>query len=192
MSLPAEWNVESPMRRNRVNDRVPIQELCGILFSQDERRAIEQLYASGGLRERRMAVDYLWAGEGVRQNRKFIFQMCDRMIPDRSTHVRWQSLLILGYYAESHPAELWPIVAKWGCDRRDDVRMGVSVCVLENILEHHFDPYFEKSLELINLGNRRFASTLRSCWISHSAIPPRLRKRFEKYKEKGIGPTAFT
>ena len=150
---------------NRIAAGINPIDLCHIRFSAAERRSLRRLYAHGDLRARRLCVDYLRDGAGVRANRRFIFEMCERLIPDRATHLRWQALLILGRFAQSHPRELWPLVVKWGSDANEDIRTGVACCVLEHILEYyHFVEFFAEAKRVVLAGNRRFARTLSQCY----------------------------
>ena len=137
------------MSANRILSSNSPSDLVHVRFNRSEQQSLLRLYLRGDLRNRRLCVDYLRAGLGVRGNRQFILRMCDRMIPDRSTYVRWQALLMLGQHAERHPDEIWPSVLKWGTVQNRDIRRGVACCVLEHVLEHHFDPYFERALSHI-------------------------------------------
>jgi len=104
------------------------------------------------------------------------------MIPDRSTYVRWQALLMLGQHAKRHPDEIWPSVLKWGTVQNRDIRQGVACCILEHVLEHHFDPYFDRALSHIACGHRRFAYTLAYCWRFGQAESPVNAQRFDSFK----------
>jgi len=111
------------MSTNRILSSNSPSDLVHVRFNRSEQRSLLRLYLRGDLRNRRLCVDYLRAGLGVRGNRQFILKMCDRMIPDRSTYVRWQALLILGQQAEHHPDEIWPASGPvpstfWAAQRR--------------------------------------------------------------------------
>lgn len=173
------------MNDNRVLSFRP-SDLAHVRFSGSERQSLLCLYRRGDLRSRRLCVDYLREGVSVRGNRQFIFEMCDRMIPDRSTYIRWQSLLMLGDYAGTHPAKIWPLVLKWGSVRNYDIRRGVACCVLEHILEHHFDPYFDHAIAHIQEGNRRFAYTLAYCWKLGQAESPGNADRFDAFRSEAF------
>ena len=93
---------------------------------------------------------------------------------------------MLGDYAGTHPKKLWLLVAKWGTVRNYDIRRGIACCVLEHILEHHFDPYFDQSLAHIQHGNRRFAYTLAYCWKLGEAELPVNATRFNAFKSEAF------
>lgn len=169
--------------RNRI-ETMPWIDLFRIRFNQAERESIIELYEHGDLRSRRLAFNYLNCGEGVRANRRFIFDMCDRMIPDLSHYVRWQALIMLGSYAQTHATVLWPLVLKWGTHRSMDIRQGVGVCILEHILEYHFDPYFDFALEYIEKGNERFEYTLGVCVVTD--ISPANERRLKAFQSEAF------
>ena len=75
----------------------------------------------------------------------------------------WQAAVRLGDFVEVAPNEVWSLVTKWGDSDNDEVRMALATCVLEHLLEHHFDRYFPLVEELA-LTNSRFADTFSSCW----------------------------
>jgi len=167
---------------NRILSSKSPSDLVHVRFNRSEQESLLRLYLRGDLRTRRLCVDYLRAGLGVRGNRRFILKMCDRMIPDRSTYIRWQALLMFGQHAERHPDEIWPSVLKWGTVQNRDIRQGVACCILEHVLEHHFDPYFDRALSHIACGHRRFAYTLAYCWRFGQAGSPLNAQRFDSFK----------
>jgi len=104
----------SDMKRNRIANGINHVDLLGIRFSGAERRSLYRLAKSKNVRDRRLCLDYLECGQGVYHNRRFIFDIADVLIPDISERVRWGTLILLGDYAESNPAQLWPVVVKMG------------------------------------------------------------------------------
>jgi hypothetical protein len=166
---------------NRIEARIPPIDLWRIRFSADERHALVNLYQRGDLKSRRLAVDYLDEGVGVPQNRRFIFEMCDRMIPDRSEYVRWTAFRILGEYAQTHPEQLWPLVLKWGTVKSYDIRAGIACLVLEHILEYHFDRFFAQAVEYVEEGHRRFAYTLAYCAPFGQTLEPANAEAFNSF-----------
>ena len=84
--------------------------------------------------------------------------------PDEDT--RWQAVIALAEHGhcENAPDVIWPLVVKWGSSENEDVRIAIATCVLEHILEHHFDEYFEKTATLVRGGNQEFGHTFSQCW----------------------------
>src|SRR6478752_5582859 len=59
-------------------------------------------------------------------------------------NVRWQAAIALGSFAEHNPELIWPTVVAHGSRRHADVRSAIATCVLEHILEYHFDAFFPR------------------------------------------------
>jgi len=73
-----------------------------------------------------------------------ILNRIDRELSSGSEHTRWQAAIALGEFAASDPERIWPVVLKQGSRRHDDARMANATCVLEHVLEHHFDAFFSR------------------------------------------------
>ena len=101
----------------------------------------------------------------------------DRDLYARSDDVRWQAAIALGNFAESNPEYIWPLVVKHGSRRHADVRMAIATCVLEHILEHHFNSFFPR-VETWARQNRWFHETFQSCWQFGQSALPRNNKRW--------------
>ena len=147
---------------NRIEGGIKPIDLVSVRFSAQERESLWALLHDGRLKYRRLCIEYLRCGFGVRGNRKFIFEMCDQMTPDRSEYVRWGALSLLGWYAKTHPQQLWPLVAKWGSVRSCDIRSGVACCILEHIFEYHFAEFWPKAVERAS-HEPRFARVIATC-----------------------------
>lgn len=77
---------------------------------------------------------------------------------------RWRGAADLGEYVFDHPEEAWPLVLEFGSSAVEDIRSAIATCVLEHILEHHFDVYFPVLvLEIETKKNDLFADTLSLC-----------------------------
>ena len=169
---------------DRIEERVDPFCLFPCRFTPQERHSLTALYQRGDLKSRRLAASYIWAGHGVHGNRLFIFDMCDRMIPDRSGYVRSQALMTLGMYVETHPHNLWPLVLKWGSVKNYDIRALIACFVLEHILEYHFETFFPQAVEYVEEGHRRFAYTLAYCWKFGQAEQPANSEAFDSFVGK--------
>ncbi len=67
-----------------------------------------------------------------------------RAAPEGQRDWRWQCIVDLGEYVESNPEELWAFVEKWGGHRDQDLRAAIATCLLEHLLEYHFDAIFPR------------------------------------------------
>jgi len=101
----------------------------------------------------------------------------DLASPDGST--RWQGAIALGEFCESDPEAIWPMVEKWGSSAKEDIRTAIATCVLEHILEHHFEPFFDRCAKLVQGGNVEFADTFWRCWRTGKANEPANAARFD-------------
>ena len=101
----------------------------------------------------------------------------------KTDKARWRAAIELGEYTKSDPETVWKLCVKWGSARHVDTRMAIATCVLEHILEHHFDPYFNETVKLVRAGNRRLGMTLSSSWKFGQANKGAHSKKFDKFKK---------
>jgi hypothetical protein len=73
---------------------------------------------------------------------------------------RWQAIMRVGEYIESDPADVWPFILRWGKHANEDLRMAIATCLLEHLLEYHFEDYFPL-VKAATKESKRFASTFR-------------------------------
>jgi hypothetical protein len=105
-----------------------------------------------------------------------ILKKIDRELLARSEYTRWQAAIALGEFVYLHPEDIWPLVLTHGSRRHADARMAIATCVLEHILEHHFDAFFPRVADAAR-SSRWFAVTTSSCWqMGQVALPQNARK----------------
>jgi hypothetical protein len=92
----------------------------------------------------------------------------------------WEGAALLGEFASAEPEAIWPIVLRFASSDDAEIRMAIACCVLEHILEHHFEPYFAESQRLIAAGNPQFAATFSSCWDFGQTEQPENKRRFNE------------
>jgi ribosomal protein S18 acetylase RimI-like enzyme len=83
--------------------------------------------------------------------------------PDGQPDPRWQAIIAVGEFAETHPAELWPFVERWGAHEDEDLRAAVATCLLEHLLQHHREAVLPQATAAAQRSSA-FADTLRRCW----------------------------
>ncbi len=171
-------------KTNRIDAGIRLVDLPYLRFTLSERESLRRLAKSVDVKERRLCIDYLWLGTYHRQNYKFLVEMCDELIPDRSQHIRGQSLLLLGYFVKDQPELIWSQIVKWGSGRNSDIRVGIACYILEHLLQHHFSNYFPKVKVLIEQGNNLLADTLSYCYKLGETEKPVNAKRFDALIEK--------
>src|SRR5216117_1729889 len=108
-----------------------------------------------------------------------ILKKIDRELGSRSEHTRWQAAIALGEFAASTPEHIWPLVVRHGSRRHADARMAIATCVLEHILEHHFDTFFLRVADAA-MSSRWFADTAGSCWLMGQSELPRNARRWRR------------
>lgn len=101
--------------------------------------------------------------------------------PENKNDLRWQAIIRVGQFTESHPEEVWAFTARWGKSRNSDLRMAVATYLLEHILEHHFTEYFPPTKALAE-KSVLFADTFSSCWKVGQSTLPKNAKLFDELK----------
>lgn len=96
----------------------------------------------------------------------------DRGLASRNERTRWKAAIALSHVAASDPEIAWPLVIRHGSRRHADVRMAIGVCVLEDILETHFDAFFPRVAATAR-SNRWFRDSFSSCRPCGLARSPR-------------------
>jgi len=82
---------------------------------------------------------------------------------DDGVDPRWQAIIRVAEFIPDEVDLVWAFAEKWGgvCD--PDLQAAVATCLLEHLMEHHFDYIFP----MVAVQAKRdaiFASTLRRCW----------------------------
>jgi hypothetical protein len=60
------------------------------------------------------------------------------------------------------PESIWPFTVRWGSHPDEDLRMAIATCVLEHLLERHFDRFIER-VEAAAWASPEFAWTVQMC-----------------------------
>lgn len=96
---------------------------------------------------------------------------------------RWQAIIEIGEFVQSHPEEVWLFVSRWGTHPDDDLRSAVATCLLEHLLEYHFDAYFPKTKALAT-KDAYFADTFIGCAKFGKSEEPSNSQMFDKLKQQ--------
>ena len=105
--------------------------------------------------------------------------------PEGERDPRWQAVIAVGEFVESDPDAVWLFALRWGSYEDEDLRMAIATCVLEHLLEHHFDKFIAR-VEEAALANPHFARTASSCWkYGQSNNSVDRSKRFDRLKRLG-------
>jgi hypothetical protein len=82
---------------------------------------------------------------------------------NRELDPRWQAIIAVSEFIPTDPEQVWAFAARWGCSEDADLRAAIATCVVEHLLEHHFDLLFPR-VEALAREDSRFARTLKLCW----------------------------
>jgi len=100
---------------------------------------------------------------------------------------RWQAIIAVGNFIEDDPEPVWSFIRRWGAAEDQDLRAAVATCLLEHLLDHHFDRFISRVEEAAH-GSALFADTARSCWLGPSEDAQRAA-RWNRLTES-LGPRA--
>src|SRR4051812_49015948 len=92
--------------------------------------------------------------------------------PEGKRDARWQAITRLGAFIETQPEPVWQFAHRWGRHAQADLRMAVATCLLEHLLEHHFELLFPRVRRAV-MESPRFAGTFGSCWWFGQAKAPK-------------------
>ena len=106
-----------------------------------------------------------------------------KQAPEGELDTRWQAIIAVGDHIEYHPDEVWFFTRKWGAHANADLRTAVATCLLEHLLEHHFDRIFPLVCEACR-QSVRFGDTLTLCGEFGQTTTPGNLKRFHALKRE--------
>jgi hypothetical protein len=103
--------------------------------------------------------------------------------PEGEKDPRWQAIIHVGYFVETQPEGVWAFVQRWGKHPNPDLRTAIATCLLEDLLEHHFDLIFPR-VEREVRTSKRFHDTLKRRWKLGQAKEPHNAARFDRLLRK--------
>ena len=92
---------------------------------------------------------------------------------------RWQAIIDIGEFVEHEPQAVWDFARRWGSYPDPDLRAAIATCLIEHLLEHHFDlilPNLEQAVRV----DPEFAETVQRCWAFGQAKTPANAKRLAR------------
>src|SRR3974390_3650245 len=84
-------------------------------------------------------------------------------VPNGKTDARGRASIAVADHIEVYPDEVWRFTRKWGAHPNADLRTAVATCLLEHLLEEHFDQIFPLVSEACTRG-KCFSDPFSSCW----------------------------
>lgn len=100
---------------------------------------------------------------------------------DGEIDARWQAVIDVSEFIESEPEAVWLFARKWGAHSDADLRAAIATCVLEHLLEHHFDMFIAR-VEDAAATDQFFAETVSHCWTFVAAENSDRADRFNRLK----------
>ncbi len=100
-------------------------------------------------------------------------------IPEGERDPRWHAIIEVAEFIETEPEAVWLFTRKWGAHPDDDTRMAIACCVLEHLLEHHFDAYIAR-VEEAAMTDPFFAETVSWCSKFGQTEEPKNSRRFDR------------
>src|SRR5580704_1269711 len=91
--------------------------------------------------------------------------------PDGVEDPRWQAVIQISHFVAEEPEVVWPFVLRWGSHEDEDLRTAIATCLVEHLLEYHFDLIFPR-VEAAAKSNAYFAETTVLCWKFGEAKHP--------------------
>jgi hypothetical protein len=92
---------------------------------------------------------------------------------------RWQVIIALADFVDDEPDLLWSFVEQWGQPTDEDLQAAIATCLLEHLLESHFDLLFPRVEHLVR-SNGCFARTAGMCWKFGEAEHPENAARWKE------------
>jgi hypothetical protein len=83
--------------------------------------------------------------------------------PEGQEDPRWQAIIAVAGFIEDEPELVWLFVERWGKYPDEDLRAAIATCLLEHLLEAHFDLLFPR-VEHLSRSNPCFALAVGMCW----------------------------
>jgi len=109
--------------------------------------------------------------------------------PEGELDPRWQAIIEVSEHIQQRPDEVWRFTRKWGAHANADLRAAVATCLLEHLLERHFDRLFPLVSEACR-QSRRFADTFGMCSEFGQSRRRRNRMRFRALRAEVWGLSA--
>ena len=105
------------------------------------------------------------------------------LAPEGKRDPRWQAIIRVGEFIEMQPEAVWEFAHRWGKHAQSDLRTAVATCLLEHLLEHHFDLLFSR-VRRAAIQSPRFADAFNSCWLFGQAKFPQNAVRIRRLKSE--------
>ena len=103
--------------------------------------------------------------------------------PEGEMDPRWQAIIGIEEFMPEEPDAIWPFICRWGRHMDEDLRMAIATCLLEHLLQYHFDKFFPK-VEEETRASLLFADTFSRCFKFDQSKEPGNSERFDRLQEE--------
>ncbi len=116
-----------------------------------------------------------------------VIAKAERVLPGRESKrgvcPRWQAIIAVGEFIETNPIPVCDFALKWARRRGRDLGAAIQCCLIEHLLEYHFDLVFPRMSKAAR-ENGRVAEFFIDLWKSPfqfgQAIEPKNRVRLKR------------
>lgn len=98
--------------------------------------------------------------------------------PEGETDLRWQAVIAVSVFSKTHPEEVWDFTYRWGRSSDEDLRSAIATCILEHLLEDHFNLIFPRVEDAVK-SSPEFADTFGRTWKFGQACEPANEMRID-------------
>jgi hypothetical protein len=99
--------------------------------------------------------------------------------PEGARDPRWQAIIVVGEFIEDEPEAVWSFIVRWGASPNEDLRTAIATCLLEHLLEYHFDRFIVR-VEQRALADRLFGDMTRGIWKFGQSEDPGRSERLDR------------
>jgi hypothetical protein len=103
--------------------------------------------------------------------------------PEGSRDPRWQALVCVGAHVDDDPELVWDFIEVWGGHDQIDLRDAIANCLLEPLLELHFDDFFPLVTER-SIADASFADMFLRCEPFGVAAESKNARRFTSLQKQ--------
>jgi hypothetical protein len=90
-------------------------------------------------------------------------RVLQRIASNRSEiDAQWKAVINLIDFIVTDPDRIWTFISKWGRSDHEYQRSAIATCLLERLLERHFDRFFN-AVKIAVKSDERFAHTFARC-----------------------------
>jgi hypothetical protein len=108
----------------------------------------------------------------------------ERVLPGREAKPgakdpRWQAIIAVGKFIETDPIPVCDFAMKWARRRGRDLQWAINCCLIEHLLEHHFDLVFPRMREAARTNARvaeHFLNWQSPFKFGEATIPKNIRR----------------